>query len=198
MKKQFRQLRLKNPKQQKIVRQLLSCVHEKFDGFNIICVEYSKKLRKKFKPIDITYKPVRKPERNILCYSSEDMSKAYSSSCSQGEKISHGFAFECHYCGNFFARADKQKRHIGNCSGIPGVVYNFNNQNLITFEDNLKFKGDLPMAIYYDFETTAPTDNCFEPEQREVFVVSCVMIAAFHPDFKLNRIIVQRSFVHSI
>ena len=181
MKKQFRQLRLKNPKQQKLVRQLLGCVHEKFDGFNIICVEYSKKLRKKFKPIDITYKPVRKPERNILCYSSEDMSKAYRSSCSQGEKISHGFAFECYYCGKFFTRADKH-----------------NNQNLITFEDNLKFKGDLPMAIYYDFETTAPTDNCFEPEQKEVFVVSYVMTVAFHPDFKLNRIIVQRSFVHSI
>ena len=35
----------------------------KFDGFNIICVKYNKKLRKKFKPLNVIYKPVRKPEK---------------------------------------------------------------------------------------------------------------------------------------
>ena len=68
LKKQFRQLRLKNPKQQKIVRQLLGCAHKNFDRFNIICVEYNKKFRKKFKPIDIIQKPVRKPERKIVTH----------------------------------------------------------------------------------------------------------------------------------
>ena len=144
MKNQFRQLRLKNPKQQKIVRHLSSCIHEKFNEFNTICVEYSKKLRKKFKPIDIIYKLVKKPERKILCYSSKDMSKAYRKSCSQGEKTSHGFVFEC----------------------IHRVVYNFDNQYLLTFEDNLKFKGDLPMTVYFDFGRTAPGDNCFDSEQK--------------------------------
>ena len=38
----------------------------------------------------------------------------------------------------FFARADKQKRHIENFSGVPGITYNFSNKNLITFEDNFK------------------------------------------------------------
>ena len=60
----------------------------------------------------------------------------------------HSFAFECYFCGKVFARADRQKRHVENCSGIPGIVYNFSNQNLVTFEDNLKYKGDLPMVIY--------------------------------------------------
>ena len=23
------------------------------------------------------------------------------------------------------------------------------------------------MAIYFDFETTAPTENCFDPEQKQ-------------------------------
>ena len=51
------------------------------------------------------------------------------------------------------------------------MVYNFNNQNLVTFEDNFKSKGDLPFALYFDFETTAPTDNYFDPEQTKMLVV---------------------------
>ena len=73
-----------------------------------------------------------------------------------------------------------------NCSGVPGVIYKFNTQSLISFEDNFHAKGDLPFIIYFDFETTAPTDNCFELEQKTMFVVSYVMIVAFHPDLK-NR-----------
>ena len=67
------------------------------------------KARKKFRPIDIIYKPVRQIEKKILCFRSKDMSGAYRSSCSQEEKLSHGFVFECYFCGKFFARADKQK-----------------------------------------------------------------------------------------
>ena len=80
---------------------------------------------------------------------------------------------------------------------MPGIVYNFSNQNLVTFEDNLKYKGDLPLVIYFDYETTAPTNTCFNPEQKEVFVVSYVMFVAFHSELKLNRITVERSFAHS-
>ena len=88
-----------------------------------------------------------------------------------------------------FARADKQKRHIENCSDIPGIIYNFKNKNLITFEDNFKSKGDIPMTIYFDFKTTAPTDNCFDPEQKKMFVISYVLIAAFHPHLNLKKIL---------
>ena len=69
---------------------------------------------------------------------------------------------------------------------------------MISFEDNFHAKGDLSFVIYFDFETTAPTDNCFDPEQKSMFVVSYVMIAACHPDLKLNKIIIQRSYVHAI
>ena len=41
--------------------------------------------------------------------------------------------------------------------GQPGYVYNFNTQNLITFEENSKYKEDMPLVAYIDFETTAPT-----------------------------------------
>ena len=47
-------------------------------------------------------------------------------------------------------------------------------------------------------KATAPTDTCLDPEQKKMFVVSYVMIVAFHPELKLDRIIIQRSFAHSI
>ena len=68
-------------------------------------------------------------------------------------------------------------------------------------------KGDLPFVLYFDFETTAPTDNCFDPEQKKMFVVSYVLIVAFHPALilnlnpfilNLNRIIIQRTYAHSL
>ena len=70
LKKTFRQLSLKNSKKQTVVQLLSSCIHEKFNGFNIISIKYSKKLTKKFKRIDIIYKPVKKPdvESNVTFY----------------------------------------------------------------------------------------------------------------------------------
>ena len=56
-------------------------------------------------------------------------------------------------------------------------MYNFNDKNLVTFEDNFKSKGDLLFALYFDFETTAPTDNYFGPEQTKMFVVSYALFA---------------------
>ena len=73
---------------------------------------------------------------------------------------------------NFFLRQERQKRHMENCSGVPRVIYNFNTQSLISFEDNFHAKGDMPFVIYFDFEMTAPTDNCFDPKQKTMFVVS--------------------------
>ena len=68
-------------------------------------------------------------------------------------------------------------------------------QSLISFEDNFHAKGDL---VYFEFETTAPTDNWFDPEQKTMFVVSYIMIVAFHSDLKIDRIIIQRSCAHAI
>ena len=103
----------------------------------------------------------------------------------------HGFAFECFYCGKFFARADKQERHIENCSGVPGIIYIFNNKHLITFEDNFKSKGGMAMVMYCDFD-------CYNPEQKTMFVLSYVLIVAFHPHLNLRKVIVQRSYRYSL
>ena len=55
------------------------------------------------------------------------------------------------------------------------------------------------MTLYFDFETTAPTeDTIYDPSQKEMFVISYVIIICFHPDLNFERIIVERSFAHNI
>ena len=63
LKNKFHHLALKNPKKQNIVRHLFSCINEKYNDFHVIFIEYSKKLRKKFKPVDIIYKPLKSLEK---------------------------------------------------------------------------------------------------------------------------------------
>ena len=187
LRQKFRYFSLQSPKKQTVVQQLSICISEKYNGFHVISTEYCDKLQKKFRPIDIIYKPVKSIDAKILCYYSTDLSKAYRNSCGEtAKKVSHGYAFECYYCSKFFVREDRQKRHIESCSSVPGVVYNFNNQDLVTFEDNFKSKGDLSFALYFDFETTASTDNYFDPEQTKIFVVSYALIACFYLKLKIQ------------
>ena len=160
-----------------------------------------KKKRKIFKPINIIYKPTKNIEIEPLCYFSEDVSKAYSSVHSKGSKKGLSRAhkvYQSYYCNKFFINEARQKRHKGNCSEKPGVIYNFNNQCLISYQDNFRNRGDLAFVIYFDFETRALTDNCLDPEQKKMSVVSYVMIVVFHPALKLDRIIIYRSFSHSV
>ena len=100
--------------------------------------------------IDIVYKPVNKEDEIIECFFSSQMNLAYRASFSvdrKGSKIKHGTTFQCYYCSHYFARKDRFERHIKNCTGKPGFVYNFNTQNLLTFEENLKFKRDIPLTV---------------------------------------------------
>ena len=129
-----------------------------------------------------------------------DIAKSYYSLCSnsKSEVNRTGYAYNYYYCQKFFVCQDRFKKHIESCSGVPGIVYNFYTQNLITFENNLKNKGDLPKTFYFDLETTAPTDNCYDPEQKEMFVVSYVIIVAFQPELKMKKIICERSYGHSL
>ena len=188
---------IKEPKKTNFVRQLLSSISEKYNGHQTISIEYVRKERKFFKPIDIIYKLTKNPEKSSLCYFTADISKAYHNLCSTGNKIKQKYCvYQCYYCNKFFKREERQKRHTESCSGVPGVIYNFNTKTLISFQDNFNSKGDLPFVLYYDFETTAPTDNIFDPEPKKMFVVSYVLIVAFHPALNLDRIIIQRSYSH--
>ena len=68
---------------------------------------------------------------------------------------------------------------------------------MITFEENLKYKSDIPLTTYIDFVTTAPTDNCLDPENAKMFAVSYVIIFTFHPELEIDKVIIGYSFGHS-
>ena len=134
LKNKYCRFSVKDKNKQKIVRQLSSCLIEKYSGFRVISIEFERKQRKLFKPIDIIYKPTKSIEIERLCHFSDDISKAYSSLHSVEEKITRAHkCYQCYYCNKFYIQEIRQKRHMVNCSGRPCVVYNFNNRNLISY-----------------------------------------------------------------
>ena len=46
------------------------------------------------------------------------------------------------------------RKHIKSCSDIAGVVYKFENNKIVTFQDNFKYMGNFSFTVYFDFETT--------------------------------------------
>ena len=134
---------------------------------------------RKFIPIEIIYKPVENCNEVINWI------------------LRHGTAFQCHFCSNYYGRKDKYDCHLDSCTGKPGYIYNFNTQSLITFEENLKYKSNIPLTTYIDFETTVLTDDCLGPENAKMSAVSYVIIFTFHPELEIDKVITEHSFGHS-
>ena len=61
----------------------------------------------------------------------------------------------------------------------------------------MKYKSNIPLTAYIDFETTEPTNDCLDPENAKMFAVSCVITFTFHPELEIDKVIVERSFGHS-
>ena len=63
-------------------------------------------------------------------------------------------AENCFACNKFFIeRKSLERRFTSICRRFASIVHKFENQNIHTLFDNTKFMGDLPFAIYFDFET---------------------------------------------
>ena len=80
LKDKFRYLIKQNSKKKTVLRELSSCVIEKFNGFSIIPIEFSKKLRQSFHTISIIYKPV------IKCYCHKKLNLAVTVSYNEGQE----------------------------------------------------------------------------------------------------------------
>ena len=139
-----------------------------------------------------------KNQVNVDCFFTTEINLAYKTSFSEGERIRHRTAFQWFFCSNYYSRKNVREKHLQHCTGRPRFVYNFNTRSLLTFEENLKYKTDIALTAYTDFETTAPTDDCLDPEKRRIFAVSYAIIFAFHPKLSIDRIIIERSFGHSL
>ena len=77
---------------------------------------------------------------------------------------------------------------------MPDLVYKFESQNILSFEDNVKFMGEVPFAVYFDFETTSGKKTFIFDEDCMLYPVSYFFVLAFHPDLNLEKIFVVRSF----
>ena len=76
LKNKFRQLFMKELKIYiYIIRQISSCIDEKYNDFQSVSTEFTRKERKNFKPIDIIYKPTKNPEFSSLCYFTEEFQR---------------------------------------------------------------------------------------------------------------------------
>ena len=103
-------------------------------------------LGAKFAPIDIIYKPVKKWDNIIDWYFSIDLATTNRAEWSTAKSLRYARAYQCYYCNSYYIQKTKYQKHIEKYSEISGVVYNFTNQNLVTFEDNIGNKGDLPLV----------------------------------------------------
>ena len=201
LKDKFRYIIKQNSEEKKFFNELSACVVERFNGFTIVRLEFDNEIRKEFTPVNIIYKPVKKENAILNCFFTDKLHLAYKAvynETTKWDKLKSTCAFQCYFCGKFWTRQTKLATHMKNCLGKPGFVYNFQTRNLLTFEENIKFKRDVPLTTYIDFETTAPTDCCLDPESNKMNVVSYVIILAFHPKLQLPRIIIERSFGHSL
>ena len=81
---------------------------------------------------------------------------------------------------------------------MPGIVYKFENQNILTFEDNVRFMGELPLAIYFDLETTSGKKVYEFDVIPEMYPVSFAFVVVFHLKLNLDRICVVRRFDHTL
>ena len=111
---------VENPDKKNIVRELSGCITNKYNGFNIVRLEQSKKIMRKFIPIEIIFKPIKKCNEIINCYSSNKINLAFRSTFSENGILRHGTAVQCHFCSNYYRRKGKYDHHLDSCKSKPG------------------------------------------------------------------------------
>ena len=72
-KNKYRQFIVTKPEKQNQIKQLSSCLIEKYNGFQVVKVDFSKKQRQQFQPIDIIYIPTKNPTKLPECYYTLDV-----------------------------------------------------------------------------------------------------------------------------
>ena len=88
-------------------RNLSACVLEKFNGYEIIRNDLSRKENIDFKPINVVYEPSFDEVKPVVCNFFNHIHTAYKSYIGRfdkgKERISNRKIRQCHYCQNYFA-----------------------------------------------------------------------------------------------
>ena len=98
LKEKFRVLVKQNPDKKSILRELSGYITNKYNGFNIVRLEQSKNIMRKFIPIEIINKPVKNCNEVINCYFSNNINLAFRSTFGENGILRHYTAFQCHFC----------------------------------------------------------------------------------------------------
>ena len=88
-KDKFRYLIKQDSNKRTVFRDSSSCIVANFNGFNIAYVEFSKKLRQSFCPIDIIYKRANKVDDIIRFIFSKKINTAFPAIFNKGSKIKY-------------------------------------------------------------------------------------------------------------
>ena len=199
IKDKFRYLFHEDHKKKNVLRSLSSCIREKFNGFTFADIRLKKEQKSELIPVNILYIPIKKEDDVIKCYFTDGLKNAYRALYFKSSQLrTANTLYECYYCNEFWIVKSRYEKHIRKCGKKPGVVYDFDLKNIVTFEENFKYRGDVPFSVYADFETTAPTDDYLNPENKAMFAVSYSLIFAWHPKLSLPRQTVVRGYNHSL
>ena len=108
------------------------------------------------------------------------------------QRLSNRIIRQWHYCQNYFAKNEEaMRKHLSICAAKDGITYSFGNSQIINYQDNFKYMGDVPFCICFDFEITTEDSVFFD---SKMYVVSFCQIFSFNPAFNLDGIVIYRSF----
>ena len=106
--------------------------------------------------LDVVYELTTEGE-NIICYYADDLALAYRIHYLQkvrGKDVISNVAANNPTIVIIFLLESVLEKLVQVCSSVAGVVYKFSNRKIVSFHDNFKFMGNLPLTVYFDFETT--------------------------------------------
>ena len=87
------------------------------------------------------------------------------------------------------------QKHLSICAAKEGITYSFDNSQILDYQDNYKYIGDLPFVVYFDFETTTGDAVFF---YSKIFIVSYYMIFSFNKALNFDKTVIFRSFQQSV
>ena len=87
----------------------------------------------------------------------------------------------------FYENKKAYYKHVDHCSGRPGFIYCFQNENMEMYEKNLNYKKDFSFTVTGNSETT--TGYISDIEGSSMFPTSYVLMFNFHPKLNMSPII---------
>ena len=105
IKDKFRYLFHEDHKKKNVLRNLSSCIREKFNGFTFADICLRKKQKTDLIPVNILYIPIKKQDDVIKCFFTDDLKNAYRTLYLKGFQVqvrSANTLYECFYCNEFW------------------------------------------------------------------------------------------------